>query len=99
MKSTNYFFDGIKKSKGSDQRFSFGRPIQIFLGDAACVVGCKLNGDMVEGVGPFRMVTTRLGIKCHAGHKSKGRDEVRKLILAMEFVAPMLPMRQALQAS
>ncbi len=62
-------------------------------------MGRQLNGDAVEGVGPFRMVATRLGIERHAGHESKGRNEVRKLIFAMEFVAAMLPMRQGLQTS
>jgi len=62
-------------------------------------VGRQINGNAVVGVGPFRMMTTGLGIEGHTGHESKGRDEVRKLIFAMEFVTTMLPMRQGLKAS
>ena len=82
-----------------DERFSFGRPIQIFLGDAAVIMGRKVNGDAVVGVGPFGMVATLLGIERHTSHESKSRDEVRKLIFAVEFVAAMLPMRQGLEGS
>jgi hypothetical protein len=74
--------------KHSTSQFLHGiRQLDVERRDPAGIVSNEVDTDPIPSIEPFRVVVHALGHQRHAGHESKGGDEVNELVLAMELAA------------